>query len=289
MLRYYTYYSIGGYKDLYLGSSSDKAESTYYLPLLSVLEEKTERDTDAKKEFETFMSLPPIYQLSDKNHYNLPSSASSLFSHAGYKMLYQHVEGSIYALAIRDIACGTKDELGRTIPFLFVITADTSEDVRKLDILATFIASYLYESEKQIASFIGYDKEKNGLRFKLREFNAWLDAIFSENKSCAIVTTEGVICINGEVGKVALLTLPSGIRISYAKEEQNIKSTNIIAIAMDKIISKAETERIISQLEQATEELKREKAANVLLKKILVAAGIGGFIFGAALFSCSGK
>ena len=289
MLRYYTYYSIGGYKDLYLGSYNNKVDSSYYLPLLPVIEENAKTDENAKREYETLCSLPQICQLSDKNHYDLPSSASPLFSHAGYKILYQHIEGNIHALSIRDISCGTKDEMGRVIPFLFVFTADTAEDVQKLDILATYLASYIKESEKQIASFIGYDKEKNGLRFKLREFNNWIDIITSENKSTKIVTTKGPLSVKGAKGKVALLSLPSGIDISCAIEEQNIKSTNIKAIDMDKIISKAETEKIIGQLEITSKELTQEKAANARLKKLMIAAGIGGFILGAAVITCCGK
>lgn len=284
MLRYYTYYSIGGYKDLYLGSSVDKAESTYYLPLLPIIEGKATTDATAKAEYEALIDLPAMYQLSDKNNYHLPSQASSLFSHAGYKIIYQHVEGNIHALALRDITCGAKDEMGRTVPFLLVITGDTTEDVRKMDILTTFIASYLIESEQQIASCIGYDKEKNGLRFKLKEFNSWIDTVLFENKSCAIATTESVIHVGGAIEKVALLTLPKGISLQCAIAEQNINTRNILAIDMDKIISKTDTEKIISQLEQTEESLKRIESTNALLKKIVYAAGIVGFILGAIIF-----
>ena len=31
MLRYYSYYSVGGYKDFFLGDSDNKAENTYYI------------------------------------------------------------------------------------------------------------------------------------------------------------------------------------------------------------------------------------------------------------------
>lgn len=38
MLRYYSYYSVGGYKDFYLGSNADQFEASYYLSLLPVWE-----------------------------------------------------------------------------------------------------------------------------------------------------------------------------------------------------------------------------------------------------------
>ena len=52
MLRYYSYYSVGGYKDFILGTSEDKQEATYYLPLLSVLEKRAKTDENAAKLFD---------------------------------------------------------------------------------------------------------------------------------------------------------------------------------------------------------------------------------------------
>lgn len=289
MLRYYTYYSIGGYKDLYLGSSEDKMASTYYLPLLPIIEENAKNDAEAQKEYEKLKDLPRIFQLSDTNNYKLPSSALSLFSHAGYKLIYKHLEGDIHALALRDIECGAKDETGRTIPFLIVITGDTPEDVKQLNYVATYFASYLKETEKDVSSFIGYDKEKNGLCFKLADFNKWLECIVKENKSCKIVTEDSVITVRGAEGKVALITLSGGIDLQCAVKEQSLMSNEIISVEMDKIVSKAETEEIINQLDKTTQELNRAKSLNSLMKKIAVAAGIGGFILGAIIFSCSDK
>ena len=36
MIRYYTYYSCGGYKDLFIGSDVDQADASYFIPLLNV-------------------------------------------------------------------------------------------------------------------------------------------------------------------------------------------------------------------------------------------------------------
>lgn len=286
MLRYYSYYSIGGYKDLYLGSDEDKTEETFYLPLLSVLEEESKTDENARRQFDEFSELPKIYQLSDKNNYGLPSGAASLFSHAGYKVLYKHVQGKTHALAIRDITCGSKDEMGRSIPFLMVITGDTPNDVRNLDIIATYITSYLKSSEETISSFIGYDRDKNGLRFKLAEFNNWIDRIVQESHSNKVVSLSGVIRVNGSPGKVALLILPPGINKQAAIDEQNLIEYDIISANMNDIICKSDTERLINQLEETTEELNRVKASYAMMKKTAIGAGIIGFIMGLVLRSC---
>ena len=36
MIRYYTYYSCGGYKDLFVGSDLDQADASYFIPLINV-------------------------------------------------------------------------------------------------------------------------------------------------------------------------------------------------------------------------------------------------------------
>lgn len=286
MLRYYSYYSIGGYKDLYLGSDEDKVEETFYLPLLSVLEEESKTDENAKRQFEELNKLPRIFQLSDKNNYGLPSGAASLFSHAGYKVLYKHVQGGTHAFAIRDITCGSKDEMGRNIPFLMVMTGDAPGDVRKLDIIATYITSYLKNSEETISSFIGYDRDKNGLRFKLAEFNNWINRIVQESYSNKVVSTNEVIRVNGIPGKVALLVLPSGISNQTAIEEQNLFGYDIKSVNMNEIICKTDTEKIINQLEDTVKELNRVKASYAMMKKKAIGAGIVGFIMGLVLRSC---
>lgn len=289
MLRYYTYYSIGGYKNLYLGSSKDVVESTYYLPLLPILEEKAQTDSEAKKEYDKIKSLPSIYQLNDKNTYGLPTIASTLFSHAGYKLMYKHIESKTHALALRDIACGAKDEMGRSIPFLIVITGETSEDINKLNIITTYIASYLTKAEQYIASFINYDSEVNGLCFKLSEFNSWIESIVHNYCSNKIVTQDGVVTIQGSSHKVALLTLPQGISLSLAKAEQKIATNDIKSIFMEKIISKDNIEQVVDQLEQVSENLRQEKARNSILKKMTIGTGIIGFVLGAIIFSCAHK
>ena len=47
MLKYYSYYSIGGYKDLYLGTSEMMEPFTYYLPLLAIQKKNAESEADS--------------------------------------------------------------------------------------------------------------------------------------------------------------------------------------------------------------------------------------------------
>lgn len=287
MLKYYSYYSVGGYKDLYLGSSEDKVESTYYLPLLALMEDNTIQEDTNK--VESLKSLPKIKLINNSESHGLPNEAKRLFSHAGYKILYKNISAKTYALAIRDIPSSGKDESGRSIPFLLVIIGTTQEDIRILNILATFFASYLSETEKKISSCLGYDQEVNGLRFDISQFNKWIDGIISGNNSNRIVTEKGVLNIEGKPGKTAFILLPSGIDLEYALKEQNLSNAINSYTNMKELIQKNDTERLVSLLEETIIQLKEEQGKTARLKKYIVAAGIGGLIAGAAMSSCAGK
>lgn len=287
MLKYYSYYSVGGYKDLYLGSSEDKVEATYYLPLLPLMEDNTIQEDPNK--VESLKGLPKIKLINNTESHGLPNEAKRLFSHAGYKILYKNISAKTYALAIRDIPSSGKDESGRSIPFLLVIIGTTQEDIRILNILTTFLASYIPESEKVISSCLGYDQDVNGLRFEISRFNKWIEDIISGDNSNRIATEKGILNVEGKPGKTAFILLPSEIDIEYAVQEQNLSSPINSYTNMNELIQKNDTERLVCLLDETTRQLKEEQGKTARLKKYIVAAGIGGLIAGAAMSSCAGK
>lgn len=289
MLSYYSYYSIGGYKDLLLGNSSNKEEATYYLPLLPVLEERAKNDAETAKLVVELKSLPTIKQLSEGNSYGLPNSAKVLFSHAGYKLIYKHLEGDKYALALRDIPNKTKDESGRSIPFLFVIVGDANADVRTLDILATYMASNIKSVESQIGEFIYLDIDKNGLRFDIARFNDWILKIVTKNKSTTIATTNGGVEVHAYRNRVAMLLLPDSIPLQKAIVEQKITSEDIVASKISEIISKDDPDKLVEQITRISKELNEEKHKNSKMKKGIFLSGLLGFILGAFVVGCSNK
>ena len=289
MLSYYSYYSVGGYKDLYLGSNAGKEKATYYLPLLPVLEERAKNDAEAARQAAELKQLPAISQLSVENAYGLPNAAKVLFSHAGYKLIYKHLEGDKYALALRDIPNRTKDETGRSIPFLFVIMGDSAADVKKLDILAAYMASNIRSVEAQIAQCLYMDFECNGLRFDLAGFNAWISGIISKNPSATLVGINDVIKVHASHNRVALLLLPGGITLQKAVTEQRINTENIVSMKVSDVISKDEPEKLVEQLMMVVHELKAERKKNDLMKKCAVASGVGGVILGAIIAGMASK
>ncbi len=289
MLRYYSYYSVGGYKDFILGTSEDRQEANYYLPLLPVLEERAKTDVDAAKQVEKLKDLPKIQQLSADETYNLPKSARKLFSHAGYKLIYKHLEGDNYALALRNISGKAKDEHGRVIPFMFVILGDSKNDLNVLDLLATYFACNIKWVENVLSKLLFMDIDTNGLKFELNKFNLWVKDIVANNPSSILPTMKGGLHVHAKDNNVALLVLPEGISEQKAITEQNLETMELTSVKEIEILSKEEPERLIKQILSITEELKEERKKNAVIKKGIIAAGAAGLLVGALIASCCHK
>lgn len=290
MLRYYSYYSVGGYKDFILGTSEDKHEATYYLPLLPVLEERAKTDANITKQVAQLKDLPQIHQLSAYDTYDLPESARKLFSHAGYKLIYKYLEGDYYALALRNISSvKAKDEHGRVIPFMFVILGDCKNDLNVLDVLATYFACNIKAVENVLSKFLFMDIDTNGLKFELNKFNLWVKDIAANNPSNILPTMKGGLSIHAKNNNVALLVLPEGISEQKAITEQSLKSMELTSVKEIEILSKEEPERLIKQILSITEELKEERKKNAAIKKGMIAAGAAGLLVGALIASCCHK
>ena len=289
MLRYYSYYSVGGYKDFILGTSEDKQEATYYLPLLPVLEERAKTDANVAKQIEQLKDLPQIHQLAADETYNLPKSARTLFSHAGYKLIYKHLEGDYYALALRNISGKSKDEHGRVIPFMFLILGDSKNDLNAMDVLATYFACHIKRVEDVLSKFLFMDIDTNGLKFELNNFNVWIKDIVTNNSSNILPTMKGGLSIHAKDNNVALLVLPEGISEQKAITEQNLETMELTSVKEIEILSKEDPERLIKQILSITEELKEERKKNAAIKKGMIAAGAAGLLVGALIASCCHK
>lgn len=260
MLRYYSYYSVGGYKDFFLGSNTQGDEATYFFSMMEIWEEEALTDKSVKETLKELKSLPAIKQLTDKESYGLPSAASRLVSHGGYKLMYRHLDGAKYAIALKNIPDKCKDENGRSIPFLFLITCDSTSEIKQMDALAAYIASNMKTAEKEVAGFIGIDFEKNGLRFELAKCNAWVNKILSTSTTATLVTTRGAVEVHGRSGQVALIALPTGIPLSTASEEQGLSGMRITMLKTSEIVPLDDPQKlkqILSSLKQ-----KRDDASN---------------------------
>lgn len=283
MLRYYSYYSVGGYKDFFLGDSDNKVENTYYFPLLTFLEEESKTSDSAKNRVDQLKTLPRIEQLSEKDTFGLPKSANALFTHSGYKLMYRHLEGNTYALAIRDLSNNDKDDMGRDIPFLLVITGDTRKDIQSLDLLAAYMANHLTLCQKMIAECIGMNYELNGLQFQLAKFNAWIEKVIKEQRTKSVITVEGSLTVGATPNIVSLLVLPSGITEHCAVEEQNLSEMKVTMVAIDRLVAIDDSDKMLRQVYQMSDRLFEEKHQVKRFKTISIVGTVAGFVVGLLL------
>lgn len=184
MIKYYTYYNFGGYKDLYLGNMEDNDEYRYYLPLIGVYEERLKSSEDAELEAKVakLKVLPSIVALSDKTpEYNYPDGVRQMISHSGYKVLYRHFDYGQMAISVRDIP-GKKDIYGRSTLFTFIIVGETDEDASKINKIAEYVRLNVSYVTSMLSEKFEYDFAVNGLRFDLGGFNKEITKIINDEQ-----------------------------------------------------------------------------------------------------------
>ena len=260
---------------------------SYYLSLLPVWEKRAQEKEDAElqKKVDELKKLPSIKVMDEKQSYGMPKAGNSLFSHGGYKLIYEHLEGDTYALAVRDIHSSSKDESGRETPFLFVITSDNQEDVKKLNVLAAYAATNIATFSNMISSTLGYDVEKNGLRFDVAALNIWIDKVIKTQKSTEVSTIEKDLNISAQKGAVSLLLIPDGVPSQTAINEQGLIGRSLVAAHTSDILPLDNPQKLISLLRKhyAKQLQDSEKAmSDKRLKELAIAAG-GGALLGLIL------
>lgn len=285
MLKYYSYYSVGGYKTFFLGDTENKAEFTYYFPLIPILEEEAKTTESVATRLQELKSLPKIEQMSEDNLFSFPKSGLSLCSDAGYKMIYQHLEGEVYALAVRDVSNNAKDEMGRAIPFVFIITGEGKKDLQTLDALAVYMANNFSKAQSMIAGSIGMNLQLNGLEFNLAKFNAWVNDTAKAQNSTNVITTEGAVAVQGKKDAVSLLILPEGGTVQQAIEAQHLKEKKVTDVAIQDLVNREDQTKLLEQVELMADRLTSRKKTISRLKILLIVVAVVGIALGVVLAS----
>lgn len=205
MLHFYTYYSVGGYKDMYLGNSDmTEVAQTYYLPLLPSMKQKADSgDKTMQEKIEKLDALSKIELLTKDCRYGLPRAADTLITHSGYKVIYMHLESDKHIVVLRDIQGKDKDENGRTIPFLLAIMCDAVSDVPIMDKLATYLTCNTQTAENKFLDILHYDVNVNGLCFELTAMCEWIMALPESTKIQTSLNKK--VAIFGQKGKAAVV------------------------------------------------------------------------------------
>ena len=279
MFRYYSYYSVGGYKDFYLGDSSLSHEFMYYLPLLDIQEKKATETKD--KEKLAFISkakaLPKIEIITINKDFGFPNKAIPLVSHGGYDIIFSHMGEQEYALILRDIDSNSADESGRKIPFLFMIVSDTEEDSLKLAGISCYWANYKKSVSAKIASLLGYDNGYNGLRFALSEFNNWIQTISTASNIIELVNGKCKIC--PRKGEVPLLIAHTSITKVFINKELRLDKMAVNLIPSSKVLQ-------LNDLEASEEIRGKNRRVNRKRKNRILWYAVGGIIIGSIVYTC---
>lgn len=168
MIRFYAYYSVGGYKDFYLGNSAESASSTYLLPLLDQL--LGSRDPKKKAKGERQLALPKIEMITVDDNHEIPDECLRLFTHGGYRAMCLDTESSNgRCFIVRDLSNGSVDEEGRSIPYVLAIVAEGAYDINRLDSFAIRYCTEMAALDESLGKLLGYDGLENGIRFDLKE------------------------------------------------------------------------------------------------------------------------
>lgn len=216
MIRFYTYYSCGGYKDMYLGTDDNSSGYTYYLPLLPIWI-KNNKPSDADK-IAKVENLKKIGIITNDHSFDFPSECEIMFSHGGYKAIYKTLSNGQTCFCIHDILNGSKDEENRDIPFNFLVIAEGLESIKLLD---NFANRFLLDSkliELAIGSSIKYDYEVNGIRFDIGR----LTELIHE-------TVNDPVEFLHKKGNVVYILIDSRKYANIALKEQNINDNQLCA------------------------------------------------------------
>lgn len=235
MLKYYSYYSVGGYKDMFLGTSEMQEKETYFLPLLPIWQKKAEENNDEElaKKVDNLMSLPSIKILNKNELYGFPKEANNVITHGAYKIIYYQTKSGEYILSIRDIEGSEKDDVGRAIPFLIAIVGESNNDKSVLDRLYSYMATNLNPTTEFMSQLFKYDWEKNGICFRLKDFTEWIKEVVKTSSNT--INTRKKQFVIDIANNNAFVVIPSGLNINIAIKEQNLQDKKVNGIPINEI------------------------------------------------------
>lgn len=216
MIRLYAYYSCGGYKDMYLGSSDTAASPSYFLPLLPVMKKRGRTDEVEKIKYQE--SLQHVCIVTSSESYGFPADAANMFSHGAYKTVYRTLQDGSSCLSMHDIPSNETDEEGRDIPFTLMFVADGEEDSAKLDCMAAALLKDTAAWQQLFTSLFAYDPTVNGIKFDLPKIMARINDTKQES-NCYIDRTQSK--------NVAYLMLNENNGVKIALKEQNLKREEV--------------------------------------------------------------
>ncbi len=219
MIKLYAFYSVGGYKDMFLGTLSQESSSTYFLPLLSIMKKRNNpAEQDQVAMLDKLQRVEIIYK---ENDWGFPDECNRLFSHGGYTIIYKTLCNGMSCIALRNLTGSMRDEEGRSTPFNLLFIAENVEDNYTLDKVAMYCKDHLQETNSILSPTIVYDATVNGLRVDLHNIYNWI---------CSLPDTTPLL---HNTNRVNYIIVSNEQMIDIVIKEQNLSNILIDAIFHD--------------------------------------------------------
>lgn len=290
MIHYFTYYSVGGgYKDLYLGNSSQTDACRFFLPLLKIEQKQAEENNDAtlREKTERQSALPKIEVLTSEQRFGLPASVTNnITSQGGYHLIYTHVEREKYVIVLRGITGNDKDESGRPIPYLLCFMCDSSSDLPTMDRLAGYISQNMGTAKNQISKFLQYDAKENGLRFEQAEMLKWMNVIGEQQQNNTLSLVSGETReLHAHANEVALIVVPDSMNADDILSRMRLTIPVAHKFCLNQILPKDNPELAKQYVQQWQENHEKKMQLYKRLGGVVVVVLILIFI----IAKCTGK
>lgn len=264
MIKYFAYYSVGGYKDMYLGNSEMNEEYTYYSPFYSQWKSNTlpEKFVNRMREQFAYLDKQTHIKILTATDLDLPKDASRFVSHSGFKLACCTLNNGATTIVLKDLKGSAKDENERGIPFMLQFLSD---DVNTQIALADYIRTHPKTEEEFFVSLFEYNVNYNCLQFNVAKLNAWIKDVV-ENKL-------NVIDSNPKTRRLHMLVLSNGVTKEYVLSElgERLNDTDKIYNVAGLAVYNSEIDSLSSSGLEIHVSHEAEVKSNVVMEGVKVA------------------
>lgn len=179
-IDYFAYYSVGGYKDMFLGSYQTKEETVYYSPFYSLWKSdglSKEWSDQMKEQMEYLDTQKMITIVNSTNNEVMSDEALRFFMYSGFKLACCTLGNGKTTVVLGDLCGEQKDDNSRNIPFMLQLIGD---DKKTMVALADYIRVHLHNDESFFAELFEYNASYNCIQFNIGKLNEWIGTVIEE-------------------------------------------------------------------------------------------------------------
>lgn len=212
MIKYFTYYSFGGYKDMFIGSDKTEADYTYYSPFFNQWEQgllDIKNNPRLLEQMEQLKELEKITIVTKSNADIMPNGANVFVTHSGFKLACCDLGNGQYTIAIKDLSGDMKDECGRVIPFMLQIIGD---NLIEISCIVNHIRTNMDDFEDKMSKLFCYNPVLNCLQCNVGMLNMEIKKILSNKLSQQDYEGEDKF-------RIKQIVVSEGIELQYVMKE----------------------------------------------------------------------